>query len=237
MNKFIASTLLIAAMTISCKSEQKSAITPLKSQTDSLAYVIGLSVADNLIAMDSTINLAAVSRAIAESQTSKRLFNAEEAKIYYLRYLTHVEPERKRGYEEQWLEDLAKSNRDFTRSNSGLTYNIAVIGDENLTPKGVNDLVSLRYTIKRVNGEQIFSSYDKADTLVSALSTLKSGLQEGLKMIGKGGKINAWIPSKLGYGQTGDQELNIAPFETLYYEVELIDMERNGAAKKSEAKR
>lgn len=229
MNKFIVSILLIGACFVSCKSEPKAAVAPLKSETDSLAYVIGLNIAENLMAMDSTINVNVVCRAIAESVSSKALMSREEAKMYYLRYLTYVEPERKRGYEEKYLEDLARTNRDFTRNAKGLTYNVTVIGDESLTPKGTNDLVSLRYTISRVNGEQIYSSYEAADTLVSALKDLQDGVQESLKMIGKGGKINSWMPSKLTYGEVGDSLLNVAPFETLYYEIELVDMERNGA--------
>ncbi len=227
MNRFIASTLLLGALLISCKSEPKVATAALNNETDSLAYVIGLNIADNLMAMDSTINVAVVCRAISEKVSSKALMTNDDARDYYLRYLTFVEPERKRGYEEQYLEDLATSNRDFTRSKSGLTYNIAVIGDESQSPKLASDNISLRYTISRIGGEQIYSSYAQGDTLNLALSELNDGLQEGVKMIGKGGKINAWIPSKLSYGEDGDDELNIKPFETLYYEVELIELNRN----------
>ncbi len=232
MNRVISSLIVICGLWLaSCGAEKKTVVSPLKSETDSLAYVIGLNIADNLMAMDSTINISVVCRAIAERTSSKALLTADQARDYYLRYLTYVEPERKRGYEEQYLEDLSKSSREFTRSKSGLTYNIAVIGDEALTPKGANDLISLCYTISRIDGQEIYSSYAEADTTVIALNKLKTGLQESLKMIGKGGKINAWIPSKLLYGEDGDTELDVAPFETLYYQMELVDMERNGAAR------
>ncbi len=234
MNKFLVSTLLVAVAAItvvSCKSEQKSVATPLKVETDSLAYIIGMNIADNLMAMDSTINVSVVCRAIEEHSRAKALLTQEEAKNYYLRYLTYVEPERKRGYEDKYLEDMVKANRDYTRSNSGLAYNITVIGDESLTPKGNNDLISLRYVISRIDGEQIFSSYEEGDTLVMGLQKLSKGIQESLKMIGKGGKVNAWIPSKLAYGEVGDSLLRVEPFETLYYEMELVDVERNAASK------
>ncbi|MFI3332811.1 MAG: FKBP-type peptidyl-prolyl cis-trans isomerase [Rikenellaceae bacterium] len=230
MNKFSILVLFVAAIFVSCRGEQKSSVTPLKGETDSLAYVIGMNIAENLMAMDSTINVSVVCRAIAEHSGSKSLITPNDARDYYLRYLTYVEPERKRGYEDKYLEDMIKSDRRFTRSNSGLTYNIAVIGDESLTPKGTNDLISMRYTISRLDGEQIFSSYEVGDTLVVALQNLTKGVQESLKMIGKGGKVNAWIPSKLSYGERGDSLLGVDPFETLYYEMELIDMERNAAS-------
>ncbi len=230
MNKFIVSILLTATLFASCNGgSTKPTVATLATETDSLAYVIGVSIADNLMAMDSTINIAVVCRAIAEQASSKPLLTAEQARDYYLRYISFVEPERKRGYEEQYLEDLAKVNRDFTRSKSGLTYNIAVIGDEEFIPRRTTDLISMRYRVSRMNGEEIFSSYAKGDTLVIALKEMLTGMQESVKMIGKGGKVNAWMPSKLTYGEEGDTQLGIDPFETLYYEMELIDMVANGA--------
>ncbi len=227
MNKFFVAALVIAATLVSCKSEPKAEVAALNSETDSLAYIIGMNIADNLMAIDSTINVGAVCRAIVERSEAKSLISTDDARDYYLRYLTYVEPERKRGYEEQYLEDLVKTNRDFTRSNSGLTYDVTVIGDEDFTPKGINDLVSLRYSISRINGEQIFSSYEAGDTLVLPLKEFPEGIKESVKLIGKGGKVSAWIPSKLAYGELGDSLLGIEPFETLYYEMELVDMERN----------
>ncbi len=231
MNRFIISILAVCSLLIGCNSEPKKSVTALKSETDSLAYVIGLSIADNLIAMDSTINIGVVCRAIADQASAKQktIIPREEAKAYYLRYVTYVEPERKRGYEEQYLEDLAKNDRDYTRTESGLTYNIEVIGDENLIPRGSNDLISVCYTISRANGDELYSSYEKGDTTVMGLRDLPQGLEESVKMIGKGGKVKAWFPSKLAYGEEGDDELGISPFETLYYEVELVDVERNAA--------
>ncbi|MFI3317344.1 MAG: FKBP-type peptidyl-prolyl cis-trans isomerase [Rikenellaceae bacterium] len=236
MNQFsrvVASIFLVGAVLVSCRGEQQKVVkTTLKSETDSLAYVIGMNIADNLIAMDSTINIAVVCKAIAEKSASKAIMKSQDARNYYLRYLTYVEPERKRGYEEQYLDDLSKADRNFARSKSGLTYNVEVIGDEAFTPKGVNDLVSICYTISRIDGEQIFSSYEAGDTLAMGLSKLQVGVQESVKMIGKGGKISAWMPSKLAYGENGDAELDIDPFETLFYQIELVDMKKNGARSK-----
>ncbi len=231
MNRLIFSALAATTLLISCSQTSKTPVAVLATETDSLAYVIGVSIADNLMAMDSTINIAAVCRAISEqtSTKSKPLLSRDQAREYYLRYITFVKPEQKRGYEEQYLEDMVKSSRDFTRSNSGLTYNIAVIGDEEFTPRRVNDLVSIRYRVSRMNGEEVFSSYTAGDTLSIALKELLPGVQESVKMIGKGGKVNAWMPSKLAYGEQGDPALDVEPFETLYFEIEVIDMVVNGA--------
>ncbi len=224
--------LLISVMVVACNGAgDKRAVAPLTSQSDSLAYIIGLNVAENLMKMDSTINYEVVCRAIGDKFASRELLTDTQARDYYLRYLTYVIPERKRGYEEQYLEDLAKSDRSYTRSKSGLTYTIDVIGDEDFTPRNSGDLISLRYTIKRVDGSLLYSSYERGDTLQIALRDMQEGLSEASKLVGKGGKYQAWLPSNLAYGEAGDEELDIEPFETLFYEVEIVDVERNAASK------
>ncbi len=223
--------LALALVTVACGSggDGKRVVAPLTSQSDSLAYIIGMNVADNLMTMDSLINYEVVCRAISEKFASRQLIEDEKARDYYLRYLTYVEPERKRGYEEQYLADLAKSDREYTRSQSGLTYSIDVIGDEDFTPRNSGDLLSLRYTIKRTDGTEIYSSYERGDTLQVALRDMLEGLSEASRLVGKGGKYRAWLPSALAYGEAGDDELEVEPFETLLYEVEIVDVERNAA--------
>lgn len=231
--KLAISVALVAAalLSVSCGGEKKAPKikAELKSETDSLSYVMGLNVAKNLMKMDSTINVAAVCKAITDYAAGKTILDDEAAKIYYLRYITYVKPERRRGYEDQYLSDLVKTDRTFTRADNGMAYNVEVIGNEELTPRNATDLVKVRYTISRLNGEQIFSSYERKDTLTSGLEDLAAGLQSSVKMLGKGGKLKAWMPSKLAYGEAGDEELEIEPYETLYYEIELVDMVRYGA--------
>lgn len=231
--KLAISVALVAAalLSVSCGGENKAPKikAELKSETDSLSYVMGLNVAQNLIKMDSTINVAAVCKAITDYAAGKTILDDEAAKIYYLRYITYVKPEHRRGYEDQYLSDLVKTDRTFTRADNGMAYNVEVIGNEELTPRNLTDLVKVRYTISRLDGEQIFSSYERKDTLTSGLEDLAEGLKSSVKMLGKGGKLKAWMPSKLAYGEAGDEELEIEPYETLYYEIELVDMVRYGA--------
>ncbi len=202
---------------------------PLASQEDSLAYIVGLNIANNLMQMDSMINPDVVCRAICDKFKSTQIISDRQARDYYLRYLTYVEPERRRSYEERYLADLANSSRTYTRTKSGLTYTIDVIGDEKLTPRNNNDLLSIRYTISRVDGSEVYSSYERKDTTEIALKDLNLGVKEAVKMIGSGGKFRAWLPSTLAFGDEGDEELGVEPFETLLYKVEVLDVERNGA--------
>ncbi len=241
--------LIITALTMSvgvgCSSSEKpthniSTDTPLQSESDSLAYIIGMNVARELQKTDSLINYEVVCRAIMEHSQGNLLMSDDEARIQYLRYLLHVEPERQRSIEERFLADLVAEDRSFTRTKSGLAYNIGVIGDEKLQPKSATDWVTINYHITRVNGDLLYPTQERTsqptteigrEELAIALSDLPNGVQEALKLIGKGGQIKVWIPSKWGYGEEGNSELGIEPMETTFYDIQLIEVERNAADK------
>ncbi|MFR9566849.1 MAG: FKBP-type peptidyl-prolyl cis-trans isomerase, partial [Rikenellaceae bacterium] len=46
---------------------------------------------------------------------------------------------------------------------------------------------------------------------------------EGMKLVGKGGRISLWIPAELAYGQQGAGR-DIGPNEALYFDVELVEV-------------
>lgn len=56
------------------------------------------------------------------------------------------------------------------------------------------------------------------------------GFDEGLKLIGKGGKITLIIPSRLAYGEGGMPQGNITPFSPLTFDVELVDIKKPAGA-------
>ena len=48
------------------------------------------------------------------------------------------------------------------------------------------------------------------------------GFTEAIKLVGKGGKVTAIIPSKLGYGEQGGGP--IGPFSPLVFDIEVVDI-------------
>ncbi|MFI3292963.1 MAG: FKBP-type peptidyl-prolyl cis-trans isomerase [Rikenellaceae bacterium] len=235
--KFIVLPALLLAM-VACGGGDKKGKkletpnSPLTSQSDSLAYIIGVSMAQNLLEVDSMIDLSVVGTAIAQYGAGKSLFTEENAREAFLRYKLYIEPERQRSLERQYLKELAISERDYTLSRHGFIYNVVVIGDESLIPRNNGDWLEIDYTISRMDGgEELFSTYKTEERHKSGLSDLHTGMKEALKLIGKGGKITALIPSDLAYDDIGDETLGIAPFETLRYDIELVEIEKNGASK------
>ena len=225
MRKTFFALTAVALLAGACSRKSGGGV-KLKADTDSVAYIIGMNVGMNLLKMDSTLNVNAVCEGIRDVFRAGAKLSADDAELYYLRYMNYVLPEKARAYEEQFLADFAKSNRSYARTPSGVTYTVEVLGDQEQIPVSDRDSVALRYIIRTADGADVYSSYERRDTLRTSLGSLGKGMKESVKLIGKGGKINAWMPSSAAYGSAGDKALGIKPNATLYYEIELVDLDK-----------
>lgn len=202
-----------------------------RTDTDSVAYVIGLNVGANLMKMDSTLNAAAVCKGIADYFAGRPAMTMEEAQTFYLRYVNYAVPEKIREQERRFLDD-ATADKGFKRSESGLRYEIARDGDLKRTIDSDTARIAVRLKALRRNGEAVYSSYERGDTLRTRFDSLPAGLREGLKLLGSGGAVKLWVPAALAYGAEGDRTLGVGANETLYCEAELLDVEAAGSSKK-----
>lgn len=226
MRKTIFALVVAVSLAGAC-SKKPGGDVKLRTQTDSVAYVIGMNVGANLMKMDSTINIAAVCEGIRDVFRERTHFSTAEAEGLFLRYMNYSLPEQALAYEEQFLADMAKSNRNYARTPSGVTYTVEVLGDQTRLPTADRDSVALRYLIRSLDGRDLYSSYERGDTLRTVLGDLTKGMKESVKLIGPGGRIDAWMPSSAAYGPQGDRALGIEPNATLYCEIELIGMEKH----------
>ena len=216
----------MAAMIVACGGEKKSGNVALTDEIDSLSYIVGMNVGYNLLQMDTTLRREVVIKGINDALKGNERITADEARTFFLAYMNYGVYERVRNYEEQYLTDLEASDKDIQRTRSGLTYKVAELGDMNTIASSDRDTVSLIYTASRMSGEEVDLVADREDTVRVALRSLTLGLKEGVKLIGKGGKITLWIPSELAFGPEGDEEKGIKPNEMLRYEVSVVDVKR-----------
>ena len=225
MKKLIA-ILLTAALFAGACSHKGGGSAKLRTDADSAAYVLGMNVGTSLLRMDSTLNIEAVCRGIRDAAASETLLSMEEARDFYLRYVNYLLPEKAVGYEEQFLADIAKANRAYARTSSGITYTVEELGNQ--TPQAVpsvdRDTIAVRWIIRTADGTERYSSYERGDTLRIAMGDLRPGVRESIRLIGKGGRIVSWLPAKSAFGAEGNNELGIGPNATLCYEIELIDV-------------
>lgn len=230
-NGLLLGLLVIGGLWSGCS--KKSSGVKLRTDTDSVAYVIGLNIGANLMKMDSTLNVDAVCKGIADYVAGRQLLSMEEAQTFYLRYVNYALPEKIKGQEEQYLDDVT-ADGSFRRSSSGLRYDIRREGNAKEVISSDKERVQIRYKLLRRNGETAYSSYERNDTLSTYADLLPAGLREGLKLIGTGGAVNLWSPSHLSYGATGNDTLGVGANEPLYYEAELLDVQPDDRPDKKE---
>ena len=119
---------------------------------------------------------------------------------------------------EAFLTDNA-SNEGVVTTESGLQYLPLENGDGQHHP-GPRDKVKVHYHGTLISGAVFDSSVDRGEPIEFGLNQVIPGWTEGLQTMKVGDKTRLFIPSKLGYGNSGAG--SIPPGSTLIFDVELL---------------
>lgn len=111
-------------------------------------------------------------------------------------------------------------NPAVLKTASGLRYEI--ISEGTGRKPALSDNVIAHYDGTFIDGTVFDSSVKRGEPAEFPLTNVIPGWQEGLQLIGEGGKIMLYIPSNLAYGETGRPP--IGPARGLIFEVELIEV-------------
>ena len=125
--------------------------------------------------------------------------------------------------EEYLLEDfLTKNYPDIKPTKSGLYFIETAEGEGPTITK--DKQVAIHYTATYINGEPIYSTYQKNNPLVFAVSdpNVWPCLSEAVQYMKKGGKATIIAESKLAAGERGDKGLKIPPRKTIIFDMEVI---------------
>jgi FKBP-type peptidyl-prolyl cis-trans isomerase len=130
-------------------------------------------------------------------------------------------------------ESAIKESADFLAKNkqkegvqtteSGLQYELIEKGTG--ASPDENDMVTVHYTGKTVNGNVFDSSVERGEPVTFGVNQVIPGWTEGLQLMQEGGKARFYIPSELGYGERGAGP-DIPPHSALIFDVELISVEK-----------
>jgi len=138
---------------------------------------------------------------------------------------------------------IADNNLKVQTTASGLQYVITAPGDSQRAT--LTDTLMVNYTgkllTKKSDGkenifdtsvEKVAKESGKYNQMAQygprpfSLGRAIPGFDEGLKLIGKGGKITLIIPSALAYGEGGMPQGGITPFSPLSFDVEITDIKK-----------
>lgn len=111
---------------------------------------------------------------------------------------------------------------EFLKTESGLRYRILRHSDGRKPT--ADSTVSVHYRGWLSDGTVFDSSYERGKPTTFPLQNVISGWTEGLQLIGQGGMIELWVPSRLGYGEQGSPG-SIPAHSTLHFVVELVSVD------------
>lgn len=116
-----------------------------------------------------------------------------------------------------------KTKDGVQTTESGLQYIILEAGNDN-KPVDDRDTVWVRYKGTTLDGETFDEVPADADSVRFTLARVVKGWQEGIKLVGEGGRIKLFVPSALGYGERGNQ--GIEPNSTLVFDIDLTKVSK-----------
>lgn len=236
--KIFAFAAVAAVMAVSCgRSEVKVDVElPTAAEVDSVSYLLGVDLgmmlkqygfAEGSDDLDMARLVKGMKDAL-EAQPAKgyndttfaqqfkinpnemgRLFNAYRTKKQeYKSELNRVKGEK------FLAENALKENVDTTAS--GLQYTILAEGAAEKV--AVNDTVTVKYKGTLIDG----TVFDEGEIPghISGSRGLITGFDEGIRLVGEGGKAVIYIPSDLAYGSRGNR--GIEPNSVLIFDIEIV---------------
>lgn len=207
-----------------------------------LSYAFGTDIGNNLRSATAPLQLVWLTQAIDDFHDGKAVMDASEADNWLRTYFTVTLPAANKAASEKWLAKMEKKS-GVKKTESGLLYKVVKKGDSEVMPTNDRDVVKVHYKGTKSDGTVFDASrfadmpkarqemlkqyrpddYDADEPVSFALNRVIKGWCEGMKFVGKGGKITLWIPAELAYGEHGPGD--IGANQALRFDVELIDVE------------
>jgi len=222
-NSIIAVIVIMVLTTVSATAQKAKMV----SKEDSLSYALGVANFKYYQADSIQINTKLFSMGMAHASKNKALMTDTTASSYIVAYMGNREKERLQAQYKVQIEAgkkfLSENAREagVVTTPSGLQYKAVTLGSGPVP--GPEDVVSVHYTGKTIDGTKFDSSYDRGEPASFRVSNVIRGWVEGLQLMPVGSKYMLYIPSDLAYGERGAGSI-IKPFETLIFEVELLDV-------------
>lgn len=197
----------------------------LNTQEEKISYALGLSIAGSLKQSGvETINTdlftEAITTVLADGETR---IEPQEANAMLKEFFEAKQKEAEATLSRVGLEYLAKNKLEegVVELPSGLQYRVLVDGDG---PKPTAEQqVSCHYHGTLLNGTVFDSSVERNEPATFPVNGVIAGWVEALQLMNVGSKWQLFIPQNLAYGAQGAGGA-IGPYETLIFEVELLDI-------------
>jgi FKBP-type peptidyl-prolyl cis-trans isomerase FklB len=216
--------LAVSAMTVLPVTAQK---VKFATTEDSLSYAMGVAIYTYYVADSIDINTKMFNKGMTDASKEKSVMGDSVANAVIASYMQRRERERllaEYSSEIEAADSFLASNskaEGVVTLPSGLQYKVITAGT-GASPEP-DDIVKVHYTGTTIDGTKFDSSYDRGEPASFRVSNVIRGWVEGLQLMKEGSKYMLYIPYDLAYGERGAGNV-IKPFETLIFEVELIEV-------------
>lgn len=219
------------------KPVNPKSLLPSKAERDSVSYLLGVNFGSFLKGYNfgDDLNYAQIKAGINDFIKAKGdvrdsnfvkqfkispekmndLFNSFLAKRHDYTLAQNKEKETK-------FLDSNKKKDSVTVTESGLQYIIREAGND--VKPGPKDTIFVHYKGTLTDGTVFDETTPEQNSVRLTMNGVVKGWTEGLQLIGEGGKIKLFVPSALGYGESGSR--NIEPNTPLIFDVQIDSVKR-----------
>lgn len=198
------------------------------SSLDRVSYSIGMSIGEDILSRDITINPDMVARGIRDMVNGRETALSKDDAVKVLTELQEKLMARQRDKLAMMARKNLQEGQAFLEQNakrdgvqvtdSGLQYEILIPGT-GATPTA-EDTVVVDYRGQFIDGKEFDSSYQRGEPAELSVGGIIPGWSEALLMMKEGAKWRLYVPSELAYGAQGAPPV-IEPNSTLIFDVEL----------------
>jgi FKBP-type peptidyl-prolyl cis-trans isomerase FkpA/FKBP-type peptidyl-prolyl cis-trans isomerase FklB len=224
--KFKALVLCTALLSLSACKKQEAAQTQLNIEADDdrFSYALGMIIGERVLKqygdVDYDLMLAGIKAQHKDAETLITLDQAGESLQAKLEKTLATQTEENKSRGADYLKSHAEKE-GVQVTESGLQYIVITEGD-GVKPKPTDE-VTVHYRGTLIDGSEFDSSYSRNAPTSFGVSQVIPGWTEGLQLMSVGSKFLFVIPYELAYGERGAGG-SIGPYETLIFEVELLEI-------------
>lgn len=219
-----------AADTTSVAPKKDSLVT----SKDRYSYALGMDMGRAIKNINADIDKDIFLRSLGDQMDGKPLMMTDSQAEKALQELVLAMQMEQQKKEEQAARKALEDQKAFLEKNktvegvfttpSGLQYKyLAKSSDSTAKTPKLTDKVRVHYAGSLLDGTEFDSSIQRGEPLEFPVNAVIRGWQELLLLMKEGDKVEAWIPSELGYGAAGASPV-IPPNSMLVFKVELLNV-------------
>jgi FKBP-type peptidyl-prolyl cis-trans isomerase FklB len=200
----------------------------LKTRIDSVSYGLGILFGSNLKrggidSLNSQLLTRGFDEALKDQKTRITPDVANALLNQYAMELNKAKGQKNLAAGQAFLEKN-KADSGVVVLPSGLQYKIIKAGTGEKPT--LNNKVTVHYHGTLIDGTVFDSSIQRGEPIELTVGGVIEGWKEALQLMPVGSKWKLFVPSNLGYGETGAQGSPIGPNSALIFDVELISINK-----------